>query len=348
MDQILGLDLKILHTFVAVITGPGEVQFYEKDRFGISPGCHGLNYATAAIEGGQELGGMLLFAPENFERLLGSGDAMGVLDGHPRPRYSNYLHALRGLYRRNRGELHSDAAGNRYQMYFRPVLFEASVALGVASSAGWAITIVTRDKTPYLGEQANTGVTIWAPGPQHFRRPDSTCGLASHKVSASYALGYKWKNRAIKIGAVEVVQYNLDNNVAETTGSNIFIVKGDLVFTPELDGSVLPGINRRRVIDLLRAAGYNVIECQVTPAMFVTADEIFVTGTWAGVVPVRRVLKGWPDVTLHFEPKRCVGPVTALAMELHNKLLRNELCGDPRIDGFVIDPCWYTPAMEDV
>lgn len=345
--HLIGLRLEVIHNQVAVIVPGLDTEFLDKHRVGIHPATHEVNYGTGAIEGMHAVDGHILFLPEHFNRLVGSANAIGILDGRWQPDEDQFRDALIELHACNADELETDPeTGLPFPMYFRPLLFEASAELGVGSTANWTMAIMTRTKTSYLGAQSRTGVTIWAPGPMHFRRPDATCGLAAHKVAASYALGHKWKKRAAKCGAVEVLQFNLQNNLAETTGSNIFVVKQGIVFTPELDGSVLPGINRKRVIDLLKAAEYTVIECQLTPEMFAEADEVFLTGTWAGVVPVRHVLYGWPGVEPWFDPPQCVGPVTALAMDLHDLLLRRQLNpGHPRLGGrFTIDPAWYTPV----
>lgn len=344
--HIIGLKLAVIHDMVAVILPGQDTGYVNKQRVGIHPAVHMANYASGALEGMHATGGHILFVPEHFARIVKSANAMGILDGRWQPDMEQFGQTLVTLYSNNAHQLEPDPdTGQPYPMYYRPLLFEASAELGVGSTADWAMVIVTRTKTPYLGALAKTGVTIWAPGPEHFRRGDKTCGLAGHKVLASYSLGHLWKKRATKHSAVEVLQFNLQNNIAETTGSNVFIVKHGIVFTPELDDSVLDGINRRRVIELLRACGYTVLELQVSSQMFEQADEVFLTGTWSGVVPVQRVLRGWPNVTPWFDPLHCVGPITAVAMELHDKLLHRQLRDEAKLrDQFLVRDDWYMPV----
>ena len=78
-------------------------------------------------------------------------------------------------------------------------------------------------------------------------------------------------------------------NVAELTNANIFLAKGNVVFTPVPNGTFLDGITRRRVIELLTNAGLDVVERSLRYQDFQAADEIFSTGNYAKVMPVTRI-----------------------------------------------------------
>jgi len=83
----------------------------------------------------------------------------------------------------------------------------------------------------------------------------------------------------------------LDNNgsVAEGPGENIFAVKNAILYTPEAESSILPGITRASVIELARDIGYEVVEKPLTREELLTADEVFFTGTAAEVSPIREI-----------------------------------------------------------
>jgi branched-chain amino acid aminotransferase len=75
--------------------------------------------------------------------------------------------------------------------------------------------------------------------------------------------------------------------VAECTGDNIFHVTGGTIFTPSVFHGALRGVTREVVIDLARTAGIEVCETTVTRYDLFTADECFLTGTGAEIIPVR-------------------------------------------------------------
>ena len=74
--------------------------------------------------------------------------------------------------------------------------------------------------------------------------------------------------------------------MAECTGDNIFVVKRGVLKTPPTDAGILEGITRNAVIELARAAGIPVQEMALTRHDVYTADECFLTGTAAEVIPV--------------------------------------------------------------
>ena len=80
----------------------------------------------------------------------------------------------------------------------------------------------------------------------------------------------------------------IDDHVAETASTNVFLVRDNEVLTPVPNGTFLNGLNRQRVIKLLRADGVKVTETSLTVADFAKADEIFCTGNIAKVMPVAR------------------------------------------------------------
>lgn len=87
-------------------------------------------------------------------------------------------------------------------------------------------------------------------------------------------------------GMVEALMLNHKGEVAECTGDNIFIIKRGVVVTPPADAGILEGITRNAVIKLARAAGQTVSEHAITRHDIYTADECFLTGTAAEIVPV--------------------------------------------------------------
>ena len=108
-------------------------------------------------------------------------------------------------------------------------------------------------------------------------------------------------------GFSNALSCDIDGYVAETASTNVFMVRDGVVFTPVPNGCFLNGLTRQRVIALLRADGVEVVETQLRPEEFDTADEIFVTGNIAKVMPVSKFQ----------DRKMGPGPVTRRARALY-------------------------------
>ena len=90
-------------------------------------------------------------------------------------------------------------------------------------------------------------------------------------------------------GCEEAVMLNSEGYVAECTGDNIFILKGDQLLTPPLSAGALYGITRQVVIDMALKSGLKVSEPNLTRYDLFNADECFLTGTGAELIPVVKI-----------------------------------------------------------
>ncbi len=90
-------------------------------------------------------------------------------------------------------------------------------------------------------------------------------------------------------GVEEAVMLNSEGFVAECTADNLFIVKGDRVLTPPLSAGALYGITRGVVLELARESGFSTGEPNLTRYDLYTADECFLTGTGAEIIPVVKI-----------------------------------------------------------
>ena len=104
--------------------------------------------------------------------------------------------------------------------------------------------------------------------------------------SLNYLNNILAKIEAINGGVPEAIMLNAQGYVAEATGDNVFIVSGNSLFTPPPYAGALQGITRDVVMELGRQAGYDVRERMLTRYDLYNADEMFLTGTAAEVVPV--------------------------------------------------------------
>ncbi len=81
----------------------------------------------------------------------------------------------------------------------------------------------------------------------------------------------------------------MKGEIAECTGDNIFIIKDEVIYTPPKDAGILEGITRAAVMDLARELGYEVVEIAQTRHDLYIADECFLTGSAAEVIPVVKI-----------------------------------------------------------
>jgi branched-chain amino acid aminotransferase len=140
----------------------------------------------------------------------------------------------------------------------------------------------------YLGEEGvANGVSMKI---SSWRRHDPNAVPTAAKGTGMYVNSSLAKVEAIKAGYDEAILLAPDGNVSECTGENIFIVrKGRLITPPTSDAGALEGITQQSVETIARDLGYAVSYEQIIRTDLYTADEAFLTGTAAEVVPIRAI-----------------------------------------------------------
>src|SRR5262249_54981251 len=115
-------------------------------------------------------------------------------------------------------------------------------------------------------------------------------GAISARIkSMNYLNSILAKIEAAQAGCQEAIMLNHKGEVAECTGDNIFLVKHGIIRTPPSHAGILEGITRNTILDLARAAGIPTEQPTLTKYDVYTADECFLTGTAAEVIPVVKV-----------------------------------------------------------
>ena len=109
------------------------------------------------------------------------------------------------------------------------------------------------------------------------------------KASGSYLNSILAKTESTNAGYDEAILLDVQGNVSEGSGENVFIVRDGVLSTPGHTNSILDGITRRSVIQIANDLGYPVEERDIARAELFLADEVFLTGTAAELVPVREV-----------------------------------------------------------
>jgi branched-chain amino acid aminotransferase len=178
------------------------------------------------------------------------------------------------------------------QCYLRPILFrsldEEHPAFGVnpfpnpiaCYIGGW-------DWGKYLGDEAiergvDVCVSTW-----NRLTPNSMPAMA--KSGANYMNSQLIKMEALLNGFAEGIALDDRGYVSEGSGENIFLVQGDIVLTPPLSSSILPGITRDSVIQICQELGITIKERTIQRAALYVADELFFSGTAAEITPIRSV-----------------------------------------------------------
>ena len=139
----------------------------------------------------------------------------------------------------------------------------------------------------YLGEESKNGgirakVSSW-------RRISPGGSIPHAKASGSYLNSILAKTESTNAGYDEAILLDERGFVCEGSGENIFVVRDGQIVTPPHVASILDGINRKSVIQIARDLGYTVVERDIARAELYLAEEVFLTGTAAELVPVREI-----------------------------------------------------------
>jgi branched-chain amino acid aminotransferase len=240
---------------------------------------HGLHYGTGVFEGircyDTELGPAVFRHREHLERLARSAELYYM----PIPYEVEQLRAA----------THELIARNGLrECYVRPIVYRGYGQMGLNPlEAPVDVAIGVWEWGAYLGEEGKRSgirakVSSW-------RRisPDSLIPHA--KASGQYLNSVLAKIESLKAGYEEAILLDDNGHVCEGTGENIYVVRDGQIATPGQDDSILDGITRRSVIQIARDLGYPVVERNLARAELYMADEVFLSGTAAELVPVREI-----------------------------------------------------------
>ena len=181
-------------------------------------------------------------------------------------------------------------ANNYRACYIRPLLYRGYDSLGVNPfSCPVEAAILVWEWGAYLGDDAlergvDVQISSWGRGAPN-RFPSVS------KSTANYANSQLIKMEATLNGYAEGIALDPRGFVSEGSGQNIFVVRDNIITTPPLADSILPGITRDVVITLAKELGFTVKEETVPRETLYIADEVFFTGTAAEISPVRSIDK---------------------------------------------------------
>ena len=240
---------------------------------------HGLHYGTGVFEGIRAYetatGTAIFRLAEHLERLLKSAELY----------YMPIPYTLAEL----RQATHELIAANELrECYIRPIVFRGYGQMGLfpleapveVAIAVWAWGAYLGEESKQLGVRAK--VSSWRRIPHDALIPHAkACGQYLNSVLA--------KIESHKAGYEEAILLDSHGFVCEGTGENIYVVRDGVVITPPQTAGILDGISRRSILQIARDLGCQVIERDLARAELYLADEVFLSGTAAELVPVREI-----------------------------------------------------------
>lgn len=268
---------------------------------------HGLLYGDGVFEGMRVIGGRVFRLERHLERLeLGARALMLTLP-----------HSLGEI--RRIVETTVRAFGER-EAYIRLLVTRGVGPLGVDPTTcptARLVCIVAEIKL-FTDEQRERGLDMIT---SSYRRP--TADVLDVRIkSLNYLNSVLPKLEARQRGADEALLLNPRGHIAEAAVANVFALRGRTLLTPPASDGCLEGINRAAVMELARGLELEVIERSLGRADLFAADEVFLTGSGAGLITVRSL-----DGRRLGAGQR--GPITALLQKLHRELAERE--GEPLV-----------------
>jgi branched-chain amino acid aminotransferase len=180
------------------------------------------------------------------------------------------------------------AANELRECYIRPIVFRGYGQMGLYPlDAPVEVSIAVWPWGAYLGEEGKrqgvrAKVASW-------RRIPHDALIPHAKASGQYLNSVLAKIEATKAGYQEAILLDSQGFVCEGSGENIYVVRDGTILTPPQTAGILDGINRKSVIQIARDVGYELVERDLARAEMYLADEVFLTGTAAELVPVREI-----------------------------------------------------------
>ena len=189
-----------------------------------------------------------------------------------------------------RGVIDTVVANGLEACYIRPLIYRGYNTLGVNPlPCPVEAAILVWEWGAYLGPEAlEKGVDVKV---SSWTRSAPNTFPAMAKTVANYANSGLIKMEAVLDGYAEGIALNPDGLLSEGSGQNLFLVRDDVLHTPTLAASVLPGITRDSIMTLARDQGLTVIEQDLPRESLYVADEVFFCGTAAEITPIRSVDK---------------------------------------------------------
>ncbi|MFY9854712.1 MAG: branched-chain amino acid transaminase [Terracidiphilus sp.] len=236
---------------------------------------HVVHYGSSVFEGircyGQPQGSAIFRLPEHMQRLLDSAKIYRIAV----PFSLDELCAA---------VVDVIEANGVAPCYIRPIVLLGYGEIGVnPKGSPVEVYIVNYPWGKYVtGESADVCISSW-----NRLAPNTLPAMA--KAGANYMNSQLIRMEAETNGYAEGIALDVNGQVSEGSGENVFVVRNGVIYTPTLGNSALSGITRDSVLTIARHLGFTVSEQAIPREMLYIADEVFFTGTAAEVTPIRSI-----------------------------------------------------------
>ncbi|MFN5756201.1 MAG: branched-chain-amino-acid transaminase [Planctomycetia bacterium] len=271
-----------------------------EDEARVSVFDHGLLYGDGVFEGLRSYSGRVFRLDAHIDRLWASARAICLEIPMTKEAVAQAV-------------IDTLAANKLTDGYIRLVVTRGAGSLGLDPNRtkNPQVIVIADTISLYPAEFYSKGLKIVTAATQRVQ----SAALSPRIKSLNYLNNIMAKLEGLRAGCVEALMLNHKGEVAECTGDNVFVVRSGKLLTPPPDAGILEGITRNAVMELAHAAGIDCREATLTRHDLYTADECFLTGTAAEVIPVvdidgRSIGAGTP------------GPITARLTADFHKLVR--------------------------
>jgi branched-chain amino acid aminotransferase len=240
---------------------------------------HGLHYGTGVFDSMRcydtELGPAVFRNADHLDRLARSAELY-------------YMPVPYSVEQLREATLELVARNGLRSCYIRPLVNRGYGQMGLNPlDAPIDVTLACWEWGVYLGEDgARNGVRAKV---SSWRRISPASLIPHAKASGQYLNSVLAKVESVKAGYDEAILLDDDGHVCEGTGENVYVVRDGEITTPGQHNSILDGITRRSLIQIAQDLGYTIRERNIARAELYLADEVFLSGTAAEVVPVREI-----------------------------------------------------------
>lgn len=278
------------------------------DKAKISVMTHAFNYGTACFEGirgyynRKQKQMYILKLREHYERLARSTKVLKIGMKYDVDELVKITQKLVKL--------------NAYteDVYIRPLAYKSEEKIGLGLNGildDIVIFLAPFGKYLDTSKGIRVGISTW-------KRIEDSQIPARAKVTGGYVNSSLAKSEAQDNGYAEAIMLSLDDHISEGSGENIFLLRDGQLVTPAPSENILEGITRAIVIELVKhELGLQVVERKVDRTELYVADEIFLCGTGAEIVPVLEVDKRRVGTGR-------VGPITKKIQDIYFKAVRGE------------------------
>jgi len=249
-------------------------ELFDKEDAKISVYDHGLLYGDGVFEGIRSYAGKVFRLEQHVDRLWKSAKAICLEIPMSKQEMSDAIEST------------LEANGIK-DGYIRAIITRGGGTLGLDPTrcSNPQIIIITDSISLYPEEFYENGLEIITVSTVR----NHPAAISPRIKSLNYLNNILAKIEGLQAGCVEAMMLNHKGEVAECTGDNIFLVRDGKLLTPPMDAGILEGITRDVVIELATEVGIEVREVALTKHDVYIADECFLCGTAAEVVPVVKV-----------------------------------------------------------